>query len=447
MKDALQRALHNHTALRLARNNLERREVDITARWAALLPKVRLGAVYTWNIPEVKKSLSFGNEAQADLNRHVAFLLKKHGELGAAEQLERQADLMKQRDTRQNLVISPKHSFDSKLSLEIPVVNGPDIARLLASDEAAALQEAKVHEQEALTIYQTAKACYQALHLQNILLLREQAEVTAEERASNAIERELRSRLSEKDLKEAKANFQQKQAERLGAVLEYRAAIGELGIIIGVHEEFAIVDSDIFMFETLKASPEKLIELAMINRPDLKAERQALKIADKERFGNFLQFLPTLTLQVDVKYTSNNKGMMGQHFTSAVSLTAGVSLFDGGASIAELRDTSLKKRESEIKLRQLAIDIDAGIRGRKERLLQLEASLKAYELKAEAAKLSLEVAEIQESKGRIHFQDLLDIGDRKLDTDVAYKRVQFDINLENLALIYEAGLLTPEFVR
>ncbi len=447
MKDALQRALQNHTTLKLANNNLERREVEITARWAALLPKIRLGSVYTRNFPAVKKSLSGSNESQIELNQHVASLLRKNGELGAADRLERRAASMVRADPRGKLVISPKHLFESKLSIEIPLFNGPDIARLMASNEAASLQAARVREEEALTIYKTAKTYYQALHLQNILLLREQAEIAAEERHVIATEQHRRGRLLEKDFKEAKANYFQKQAERQGSVLDYRAAIGDLGIIIGVHEEFAIEDSDIFIFENLNASPEKLIELAMLNRPDLKAEQLALKVADHERLSNFLQFLPTLTLQGDAKYTSNNKSMLGENFTYAISVNAGVSIFDGGASIAELRDTSLKKRESEIKIRQLTVDIEATIRGRKERMLQLAASEKAYELKAEAAKLSLDVAVTHYSKGLIKHQELLDISDRKLDTDIAYKRVQFDIQEEKLALIYEAGLLTPQFVR
>lgn len=444
LRDAFVRALKNHSQIQLAQNQLQRRRVENTMRISAILPKLRLGSAYTRNIPEVETT-PFASDTQA-LNRHVAGLLRKSGDTAAADELEQQADLMLRRRADSKIVMAPKHVFDAKLSLEIPLFNGPDIARVLSSGENVQVQEARLRDEEAKTIFLVAKSYFAALHLRNVLVLREQAESVAEERFQKAQAEQKRGVIMEKDFLHAHANFAHKQAERNGALIDYRASIAELGLVLGMNEEFAIQDPDQLMFQPLNGDTDRLIEVALQNRPDLRAERQTLRVVEKERFGQFLQFLPTLSLQGDAKYTSNDRSLIGKNFTYAISLNAQMSLFDGGLSIGQLRETALRRQESEIRIGQLRRDIDAKVRGRKERLNQLALLERSSELLAKAAAESEHVASSRHKRGMIDLQEFLEFSDKRLNADIALKKAQSDVNEEKLALIFEAGLLTPQFL-
>lgn len=450
LREALTKALENHVRLRLANNYLERSKAGNAARIGALLPKLRMGAAYTRNIPEVAAS-PFGNvKATSALNRHVASLLRKTGDsadTASADQLEREADLMSRRSEDTKIVLSPKDVFDGKLTLEIPVFNGPDLAKVLASGENVLLQDARVREEEANTIYATAKSYYLAMHLQDVVDIRRHAELTAKERSLKAIPKKAANVILEKDLLLAEANYRRKQAEHGAALLNYRSGLAELGLLMGQVEEFALADPEGLMFEMINNDTEKLIEMALSHRPDIKAEQQALKIAEHDRLGHFLQFLPVINLTGDAKYTSNNKGLMGRNFTYAISVNAHISLFEGGIGFALLRETNLRRQESEIKLRHLRLEIDSRIRGRKEKLAQLSLNEEAARLWAKAEGEGELVAIARHKKLLIEDEDLMEASDKKLNADIAYKKAQYDLNQERLALIYEAGLLTPQFVQ
>jgi outer membrane protein TolC len=445
LKEAFAIALNNHSSLLMAQNYLQRRRVENSMRIGALLPKIRLGGAYTRNIPEIETS-PFASDSQM-LNRHVASLLRNSGDSASAEQLERQADLMSRRRPDGKIVLSPKHVVDAKLTLEVPIFNGPDLARILASGESVLVQEARVRDEEAKTLFATAKAYYLALHQRNVLVLREQAEAGAEERFLKASAQRKRGIIMEKDYLHAHANFLQKQAERNASLIEYRASIGELGILVGQGDEFSVTEPDQIIAEPLSGDTEKLIEIALTHRPDLRAERQTLRVVENERFGAFLQFLPTFTAQGDAKYTSNDKSMVGKNFTYAISINAQLSIFDGGVGIGHLREINLRRKESEIKLAELRRDIDAKIRGRKERLTQLLMQVRALEAMTLAATESESVAASRHKRGMLDLQDLLEASDKRLNAEIAFKKAQSDVNEERLALIFEAGLLTPQLLQ
>lgn len=447
LSEAFALALKNYASLQLAQTQLERMRVENAMRIGALLPKLRLGSTYTRNIPDVEsKALASIPDTQI-LNRHVATLLRKSGDTKGADDLEHQADLMSRRRPESILVLNPKHVVDAKLTLEIPLFNGGDIARLLQSGEKVEVQQARVRDEQAKTIFTTAKAYFLALYRRNILLLREQAEVVAEERYQKAEVEHRRGVIMEKDFLYAHANILQRQAERQSALLEYRSSIGELGLVLGLDEEFRIDAPDQMIFEPLNGDAEHLVAVAVDNRADLRAEREELRVVENERFGQFLQFLPNLSLQGDAKYTSNEKTLIGKNFTYAISLNANVSLFDGGMGIAHMRDTALKRQESEIRLRKLRREIDASIRGRREKLAQLALHERAAQVMAEAATEAEHVALSRHKRGVIDLQEYLVATDKKLSADIAYKKAQSDVTEEKLALIYEAGLLTPQFVQ
>lgn len=444
LKEAFDKALTHHTALRLAKNQLAQKRAEKWIYFGALMPKLRVSSTFTRNIPEAKASM-FDAAAQANLNRKVAGLLRNAGDSVGADALDYQADLMGRRDAQKTIVFNPKYVADGKLTLEVPLFNGAALAKAFWGHDNVRLYDAKLNEERAKTIYATAQTYFLALHKRNMVEVRKKALAFAEEVYQKAQSRKTRGLMMNKDFKASFANFKQRQAELLGATLEYRSAISSLGHLVGMNQEFLINDPDAMAFDALNTDAERLITIALINRPDIKASNHALYMAQEERLGHYLQFLPNVVLKGDVNYTSNDKSMVGEHFTGAVSLSASINLFDGGISWASLKQAALRKQEAEIRLGQLKMDVNATIRGRKEKLLYLRNLEQAHNAKKDAAKEASLVALSRYDSGLIESDEFLEIHEKNLEAEIAHKKVQNEIIEENLALMYETGLLTAEW--
>lgn len=441
LPDAFNMALAHHSQLKLAELHHDRRVIARAMNLGALLPKVRLGASYTHNIPEIESSLFKSMSSQSDLSGYVASLLRKNGDIAEAEQLERQSDLERRRAPTGPLVISPKHVLDSKLTIDVPLFNGASIARLIASNNDVLIEEARMKAEESKTLYETAQAFYTALYLRDIYNLREHAEAVAEERFKRAEAQKKRRTIIDSEYLRAKANYFRNQAERSRALHDYRSSIGALGRYLGESEEFSLDDDTIFAFKPASTEAEVLVDMALKNRPDLKVLRLNKNLINSARFGEVLQCFPNINLQGDGKYTSNKSGLTGKNFTYAISLNVSMSLFDGGQSLGRLRDTSLQHRENDIAVRQLQWDIRARIYGHQERLQELLLLASASKMEAEAEEEAEFVANARYAKGLIELEKLLEISDRKLIAASAFKKAQADINLENLAIMFETGTL------
>jgi outer membrane protein TolC len=446
LQEALSKALKYNNLVQLANNKLELAKTFRAQKISALLPKIRLKSGYTRNIPEISSQAFSGDKLESSLFGHVASLLRNAGQLQEANQLERQAELALRRNVDREILINPKDVFEGQLAIEMPLFNGSDVAHILASNERISLQEANIEETKAKTLYETTKAYYLANHLKNVLLIRKQAEESAEKRFLKANAKRKRGLIMEKDYLLAQANFLQKQADHQGGELDFSTSIAQLGMMIGETLKFDIKNPDDLEFSAINANAEQLIEIALKNRPDLKAEQKGMQAIEQERLATFMSFLPTLSLTGHANYTSNTKSMTKEKFTYAVSINASISLFEGGSRFFKLQETTLKKKEHEIKLRQLKYDIFLAIRGRKAKLAHLAISEKAAQAKTIATHESELVAKGRYERGLIEHEELLDAIERKLDADIALQKIKADTLIEKLAFTYELGLLTPQLI-
>jgi len=170
-------------------------------------------------------------------------------------------------------------------------------------------------------------------------------------------------------------------------------------------------------------------------------------VASRERLSNFMQFLPTISAKGDANFTSNSKGLVGKPVTYTISINATMSLFEGGTRLSQLRENSLKSEEASIRLGYLRREIATQIRGRKEKLAELKIKVQAADLKVSATKELKTIALGRYGRGLIPQEELLKVIEDNLEAQVIKRKSQADLNTEKLALTYEAGLLTPQFVR
>lgn len=437
---AFEKALENHGDLQLARNRLDQAKAQTSTRFGALLPKVFLGTSLIRNVPEVLDRLPDRDPMDASLYRDVATLIRKNGDAAEADSLEKHADSMQRRDAVPRFILNPKYEARGTLTVEIPLFSGPDLAFLIASGNNDALAYARMKEATAKTLKKTALAYFSAVHQKQLLDFYEDEENSARTRyfPVSSEKPTVAARLH------ADAHILQRQAEKERAIADYHQRIAELGLLVGISGELVLEESPTLNFDALTADADRLLEGALKNRWDVKSEQRAIAVAQGGRLSNFLSFLPTITLQGDALYTSNEKGLLGENFLYAISLNARFYLFEGGMGFSRLRESGLRRQEHEIKFRELSKEIGITIHAQKARIAHLYTLIKAHEAKVLATKESERDAAHKYKNKRITFENYLDVIDRRFCAEITLKKAQAELISEKIALLYEVGMFTPQ---
>lgn len=426
-------AVQHHPDLGLIRNQHEQQKAEQWMNIGALLPKVSLGTSYTRNIPKKELSL-FDAKQAATLNRHVAGLLRKASDNTAADQLEQQADFMMRRDAEKILITNPKDVFDAKLGLDIPIFYGQAIAKSIAGEHHVHTVDAKVQEQYANTLFDTAQAYFLGLYHHEVMDILAQSQKNADGALRQASVASSNYKMLEIFLDERKAAYQE-------AVLQFRTTLARLGLLLGRSEEFLIVAPAPTIFAALPLDAEQLSALALRERWDLKAYSFELKALEYEHMGSYLSFFPKLWLGADARYTSNDKTLVGEKLTYAISLNASLSLFDGGLSYFSLQKTGLKRSELLIKRDAALMSLRPAIIGSLERLAVLKLKAQASRKKQDLLLESGSIRRRSQSQGRIALEESIRKEEERITTAINAQKYQWEIYQEQLALMKEAGII------
>lgn len=441
LNEAINNALKYSANLSISRNHLEQRVIEKGLILSLFLPKIKLGMAYTHNIPEVETSF-LNVAAESNMRRQMAGLLRQANKIAEADAMDKEADLMQRRGAKSSIVINPENVIDGKLSLEIPLFNSKVIANYMASRENVYVSEANVDLEKSHIIYSSCELYFLALYLKRLVDIRQAALFSSEALFSKTQDKHKRGLIRYKDFLASKSSYLSKEAEKEEALLNLGSTKAYLGLLMDVKEDFDIdITIDKMTFDILNINEDNLLNMALLNRKDIKMYEHALKANQQERIGNYGQFLPTIGFKADANYTSNEDNLMGKKFTYALSLNALWPIFDGGSSLLSLRQSSLKEQENEIKLRELKNAIMTSVNGYKEKLRILVIKDKALLVKRDAEEEAFNVAVSMFNRGLITMDDFLDKENKKISSQIEYEKSQLDMLLEKLFFMREIGLL------
>ena len=328
----------------------------------------------------------------------------------------------------------------------LPIFNGPDLARLFAINDQISLEEALVKQEQADTIYSVARSYLDAHHKRNLLTLIKLQFGQEQEHFFHLKAQWKKALIEEVDYLQAQQRLADLEFNTKRAQLDYDSAIAELGLMMGVTNTFLIEEIDSMPFKIVEKDHQVLLEIALKQRPDLRAQRQAFKVASRDRLGGILQFLPNLSAQIDANYTNNTKGLVSEPVTFAFMFNASYSFFNGGKRFGELKESALKKQAEEIKINQLARTISAQILGRLQSIDSLELVRQSKTAMLNFATEFEENINNQYRKGLSRSEDLLNAKQQKFNAEISLKKFEADFSEEHLGLIYELGLLSPRYI-
>lgn len=442
IQDAFEKALMNDLQIQLANNRLALSKAQKISGVAELLPKLKSNLRYTKNIPESKTILNRSPDSHDLIYRKVASLLATTDKPGA-DALEGAADRLMRRPVVGEIITKPAHVVDATLSLVIPLFNGIDVGRIGLINENIRLLEAQVNEQRAQTLYQVAQAYLNALYFKELIALRIEQSQKAALQHEKIMQRQKRGLVSIIEQLKSEQAGEELHLATINAQFEYNQSLADLGFLIGETHSFDIDNLGPDFFTALDDSEEALLDFARANRPDLLAQAQALKVAERERVSGVLQFLPIVSLQADANYTTNTKGLVNKDLSYAIFLNAHYDFFSGGSTIGALKESSLKKQAQTLRLNELNQRMGAQIRGQRANIERARLVIKTLTSQINYTTKLEQNALIYYGQGRASIDLVIDARTAKYEAERALKKAQADERLARLSLAHELGLLTP----
>lgn len=464
LEDALAEASAKSFDLRIAREKVLQQEAQVRKAWSFLLPHVSLGGTYTFNCTFGGRAgladcgdqtIAFLSEEQLD---QQALLYNSLGEImsqvAAFEQdPERQEKLRdqarglfaaadaveKQKGEIEPIVVQPAHVFGGSLQVTMPLFNGRALPLLQNAYAAVDAVELASGQARSALLLAVTRAYYTAAAAKKMLAIAEQQRESATRHRDAIKSRVELEALPPLALRRAELDVIRAEQAIKNAQAGYRAAIAGVGQLTGIKTYFDVVEPPGAPLVDASAGAEELLERAYRGRPDLRAQKVALEVAERARLDAWMMFLPSVNLVGQARATSNVNGFIASPVQGALLITASLPLYDGGARYAALAESSSRIREELLKVRQIEERIHGQVLGNLE---QLELREQALALAREAVAVAREASEQANALYEVGTATPLDVSDANLALFVAeaeLARAELELQQAQLGLAYVVG--------
>ena len=454
LQDATALAVQESIDLRIASAKIDEANARVHQAWSFVLPNVSLGGEYNFNFPE--QTVAFGDDEQF---KQQALLFNSLADLteGAAAQnpdpiaqraaQERAAQLRATANTLQNtraqeIVVQPAHVVNGQLQLSMPLFSGRAIPLLQNAYTGLDLTKMGAKQARASIGFAVAQVYYQVAATQRIVEIARGQKDSAAHHLELAKQREEAGFLTELQRQRAELELARAEQQAKNAENGLRAAKAALGNLIGQEEDFDVVEPPAIAPAEVNGA-DVLVARATAGRTDVRMQRAALEIADRNRTDAWMRFMPSLRLVASGRYTTNTSGFVSEPFTGVVALQANVPIFDGGLAIGAVEESNAQVRMELLRARQLEQQVEQEVRG----------AVDEIALKAEAKDIAERVAMLakaqHENAERLFDNGLatsLDVSDARLAafaSDVDAARARFDLEIAKLGLVRTLGELEP----
>lgn len=453
LREAIKEVQISGRQVKVAEEQLEQSRSRIGRAWSLYLPKLVLSGNLKFNFPEIKTSIgsSAQNNAQGQLFESVSQLIDLTQSLrtspadrfaASAEsaQLAQNGSALKaQRPI--SVVINPQYAFDAKLALTQPLINVSAYYAIGNAQLEVERFKATVHQQQSSSALEVARsylAVVRAKRLENVAQSqqkRAQAQLgRTQKRHQHALVRLTDVYQMQVDLNDARDKFLQAQNQST-------IALGQLGVLLGQDEEFAVEINPEFDSLAPSSDLQTLLDDGLKLRHEIIAQQIALKIAEQTYKKDFAQLFPVLDLVAQGFYSSNTSGFVNKAFRAEVMLSASIPLFDGGDTYAKIGENAAKIREQQLLLADLKTKVEMDIRGK-------ISSLSAKKLSMNASKENVRLQNLiyNESVRSYHggLSDAFEMIQNHhalFSSEIAFENARTDLDLAAIDLAYATGIL------
>jgi outer membrane protein TolC len=429
LDEALAEAQAKNLDLRAVRARLDQAEQASRKAWAGYLPTITANAAYTRNSNEATIQFPVGSNI-----RDVGAPTSEPGTLPGTP-----TNLQIVPDRVLDVSIQPFNALNAQVELRQALLAPTLWAAIKAATQAERLAEFSTEAQRREILFAVAQAYYGAAA--------SQAANTAQQRLlelNQAREKDSQARFEAGTVTKVavlRAQLDRTRAEQ--DLLRSRNALSAAKLVLATllqrdpNFELAPPPEPL-----MPATQEGMTETALEQRPDVAAARQAEALAETNRRGVWLSFLPTLGLSAAYRW-SNVGGFTGQNTAWLVSLGASWTIWDGGLREANLREQSARVAEAEAQ----RLATEARTREEVARYqLDLENALANRAKAKEAVELARESQRLTDISFRAGVATYLEVADTNTaltSAEVGFVAERLSAALAALRLLKAVGAFPP----
>lgn len=465
LEQALTLAATQSFDLRIAREKVVQQEQQVRKAWALLLPQVNAGASYTFNCTGLREdafldcsdqTVEFVTEEQLDQQKLL------YGSLGEilSQVSEFEQDPAKQEELRRQsqqlfatadgfdrakadlepIVIQPAHVFGGNITVSMPLFNGRALPLLQNAYTAVDAVELAGDQARAALLLAVARAYYSSFTAKKMLAIAAEQRESATRHRDAVKERVALDAAAPLALRRAELDVIRAEQSVRSSEAAFRLATGALGSLLGLTESFDVIEPPPQVAIEAEGGAEELLRRAYSSRHDLRAQKLALTIADRNRMDAWMQFLPSVNLVGRASATSNSQGFVSSPVSGALMVQATIPIYDGGTRYASLKESASKIREELLKVRQMEQKIEGQVRGN---LDDLVLKQQALDLAREGVKVAEETRDQAQTLYEVGAATPLDVSDANLAVYVAeldLLRAELEVQQARLGLAYVVGV-------
>lgn len=401
LEQALDEARTNNLDLKVARERLNQAELASRRAWAGYLPTIAVSGIYTRNSDESAVTLPGGPE----------------------------------------IVIQPFNGLNAQLELRQALIAPQLWAGIKASYSAERFASLNTEQAKREILFGVAQAYYGAAA--------SQAAVTAQERLLEVNQARVKDTQARYDAGTVtrvallRAQLDLTRAEQDLVRQRNSLAAAKLALATLVARENTDFELTPPPEPSLPAEETDLVNLALEQRADVAAAREGVHLAQINRNGAWLAYLPTLGLS-GVYRASNAAGFTGKSTTWAVNLALSWTLWDGGLREANLRETSSRIAETTAQERLAVLRTREEV---KRSQLDLETALGNRTRAAQALELARETQRLTEISFKAGVATYLEVADANAaltGAEVGFISERLNAALSALRLLRAVGVFGRE---
>ncbi len=469
LDDALARVAGAAPDVKIALERAAQQDAQLRRAWALVLPTLSAGAAYTHNctaggltddagfaVDCADRTTQLVNpdtiDQQATLFESLSQVFNiaadaaanEEDAAGFREQAGRLDDAAKQiRDTDTTpIVTQPASQLTGQLSFTLPLLNPrayPALLNAYDGVDAAALAQRQAKQGLAFSVVRAYYAAYTAQRLVDAST--KQVEVSTKQRDAvrARVEANTQPALS---LKRAELELLRAKQGLASAKAAADNAVAVVGSALGVTEMFTLVAPPAVAAVDVSAvggTEAALVDHALQARLEVRTQKIALQIAQRQTLDGWMQFLPQVGLTATARATSFTSGFVRDPVTGTLILSATLPLYDGGLRYATLDEASSRTSEESVRLHQLEDRVAAQVRGN---LRDVVVREEALALAQQALTVSQEAQQQAQALFDAGVGTALDVSETSFAVFVAESdalRAEFDVATARLGLRWALG--------
>ena len=432
LQQALQRADQVNLDLKAAQTRVTQAKASVWKAWSGHLLQVSAGAGYTVNNTEVSLPLAT-RYGVVDLGSNQPLPPRSPPGAVATPYLALPTEFL-------NATIQPKTQLAGQIQAT-QVLIAPQL--WFAIQSAYRAEEAVTYGVENARrdiLFGVAQSYYAVASLKRLMEVAQQLQEIAGRQARDADVRFKAGTIAKVAKLRADIDLARAEQDLLKARNSYQSARLALSVLLDRQPDFEVVEP---AEPSLPADTTTLEQVALENRPDLKAARSTEDVYLSLRRASAMRYLPVVAAFGRATY-AEPAGLTGQQQAWAVGLSFNWTILDGGLREAELRDTSAKIAEAEYARRALENRAVAEVRSA---LLDLE-SAKANIVKAkeqrELAAENQRLVDVSFKAGAATAVEQADATSARRNAEIQYATESLQAQLAGVRVLRASGTFNPD---